>query len=49
MVYVSLETPYMTLLKEHLAKKHKLAADAWGAPAAAEHHGHDVEQHGRAQ
>ena len=31
MVYVSLKTPYMTLLNDHLAKKHKLAADAWGA------------------
>jgi len=31
MVFVSLKTPYMTLLKDHLAKKHKLAADAWGA------------------
>ena len=31
MVYVSRETPYMTLLKDFLAKKHRLAADAWGA------------------
>ena len=31
MVYVSRETPYMTLLKEFLAKKHRLATDAWGA------------------
>lgn len=31
MVYVSLKTPYMTLLNDHLAKKHRLAADAWGA------------------
>jgi hypothetical protein len=31
MVYVSLETPYMTLFKDFLAKKHKLAVDAWGA------------------
>lgn len=31
MVYVSQETPYMTLLKDFLAKKHRLAVDAWGA------------------
>ncbi|KAL5514138.1 XYL5_1 [Sanghuangporus baumii] len=31
MVYVSRETPYMKLLKDFLAKKHRLAADAWGA------------------
>src|SRR4051812_39610846 len=31
MVYVSTESPYMTLLKEYLAKKHRLAIDAWGA------------------
>jgi len=31
MVYVSRETPYMTLLKDFLAKKHRLAIDAWGA------------------
>lgn len=31
MVYVSLDTPYMTLLKDFLAKKHRLAVDAWGA------------------
>jgi hypothetical protein len=31
MVYVSPESPYMTLLKDHLAKKHRLAVDAWGA------------------
>ncbi|OJA17831.1 hypothetical protein AZE42_03323 [Rhizopogon vesiculosus] len=31
MVHVSLETPYMTLLKDFLAKKHRLAVDAWGA------------------
>lgn len=31
MVYVSTETSYMTLLKDLLAKKHRLAVDAWGA------------------
>lgn len=31
MVFVSKETPYMTLFKDFLAKKHRLAADAWGA------------------
>lgn len=31
MVYVSRETPYMTLLKDFLAKKQRLAIDAWGA------------------
>ncbi|KAG0706082.1 glycoside hydrolase family 5 protein [Suillus ampliporus] len=31
MVYVSQETPYMALLKDFLAKKHRLAVDAWGA------------------
>ena len=31
MVYVSPESPYMTLFKDHLAKKHRLAVDAWGA------------------
>lgn len=31
MVFVSRETPYMTLFKDFLAKKHRLAIDAWGA------------------
>lgn len=31
MVYVSRDTPYMTLFKDFLAKKHRLAIDAWGA------------------
>ncbi|KAH9940617.1 glycoside hydrolase [Amylocystis lapponica] len=31
MVYVSRETPYMKLFKDFLAKKHRLAVDAWGA------------------
>ncbi|KAI0693062.1 glycoside hydrolase [Cytidiella melzeri] len=31
MVHVSRETPYMTLFKDFLAKKHRLATDAWGA------------------
>ncbi|KAH9939768.1 glycoside hydrolase [Epithele typhae] len=31
MVYVSRETPYMTLFRDFLAKKHRLAIDAWGA------------------
>jgi hypothetical protein len=31
MVYVSTSTPYMTLLRDFLAKKHRLAVDQWGA------------------
>jgi hypothetical protein len=31
MVYTSLDTPYMTTFKDFLAKKHRLAVDAWGA------------------
>jgi hypothetical protein len=31
MVYVSPETPYITLFKDFLARKHRLAVDAWGA------------------
>ena len=31
MVHVDTKTSYMKLLETHLAKKHKLAADAWGA------------------
>ena len=31
MVYVSRESPYMILFKDFLAKKHRLAIDAWGA------------------
>ncbi|KAJ7189851.1 glycoside hydrolase family 5 protein [Mycena pura] len=31
MVYVDTETPYMALLRSFLAKKHRLAVDAWGA------------------
>lgn len=31
MVYVSKETPYIRLLSSFLAKKHRLAVDAWGA------------------
>ncbi|RDB24083.1 Endoglucanase C [Hypsizygus marmoreus] len=31
MVYVSPDTPYMTLFAAHLAKKQRLAVDAWGA------------------
>ncbi|KDQ58101.1 glycoside hydrolase family 5 protein [Jaapia argillacea MUCL 33604] len=30
MVYVSPETPYMELFKDHLARKYRLAVDAWG-------------------
>ncbi|KAF4565599.1 Endo-1,4-beta-xylanase 5 [Pleurotus pulmonarius] len=30
MVYTSLDTPYMTLFSKFLAKKHRLAVDAWG-------------------
>ncbi|KAF9530077.1 endo-1,4-beta-glucanase [Crepidotus variabilis] len=38
MVYVSPETPYMTLFKDFLAKKHRLAVDAWGADDTAVKH-----------
>ncbi|KAK0201036.1 glycoside hydrolase family 5 protein [Desarmillaria ectypa] len=38
MVYVSQETPYMTLFKDFLAKKHRLAIDAWGADDSAVRH-----------
>ncbi|KZV64525.1 glycoside hydrolase family 5 protein [Peniophora sp. CONT] len=38
MVHVSLKTPYMTLFKSFLAKKHKLAVDAWGADSTAVDH-----------
>ena len=31
MLYVSREMPYMKLFKDFLAKKHRLALDAWGA------------------
>jgi hypothetical protein len=31
MVFVSQDTPYMKLFKDFLARKHRLAADAWGA------------------
>ena len=37
-MYVSLESPYMTLLNDHLAKKHRLAIDAWGADDTAVRH-----------
>ena len=35
MVHVTRTTPYMTLFKSFLAKKHKLAVDAWGADSTA--------------
>ena len=35
MVHVSRDTPYMTLFKDFLAKKHRLAIDAWGADDSA--------------
>ncbi|PPQ72122.1 hypothetical protein CVT26_006862 [Gymnopilus dilepis] len=38
MVYTSLDTPYLTLFKDFLAKKHRLAADAWGADDTAVKH-----------
>ena len=38
MTYVSRETPYMTLFKDFLAKKHRLAIDAWGADDSAVRH-----------
>jgi hypothetical protein len=31
MVHVKLDTPYMMLLKDFLAKKHRMAVDVWGA------------------
>ena len=38
MVHVSRETPYMTLFRDFLAKKHRLAIDAWGADDSAVRH-----------
>lgn len=38
MVYVSQETPYMTLFKDFLAKKHRLSVDAWGADTSKVQH-----------
>ncbi|KAI0258884.1 glycoside hydrolase [Gloeopeniophorella convolvens] len=35
MVHVNRDTPYMTLFRDFLAKKHRLAVDAWGADTAA--------------
>ncbi|KAF7760869.1 CAZyme family GH5 [Agaricus bisporus var. burnettii] len=35
MVHTSLDTPYMQLFKDFLAKKHRLATDAWGADDSA--------------
>lgn len=41
MVHVSRETPYMQLFKDFLAKKHRLAVDAWGADDSAVRHVYD--------
>ncbi|KAI0258886.1 glycoside hydrolase [Gloeopeniophorella convolvens] len=41
MVYVGLNTPYMTLFCDFLAKKHRLATDAWGADASKVAHAFD--------
>jgi hypothetical protein len=38
MVHVKLDTPYMTLLKDFLAKKHRMAVDGWGADDTAVRH-----------
>lgn len=38
MVYVSQESKYITLLKDFLAKKHRLAVDAWGADTTCVQH-----------
>ena len=38
MVHVSQETKYITLLEDFLAKKHRLAVDAWGADTASVQH-----------
>ncbi|KAI0031096.1 glycoside hydrolase [Vararia minispora EC-137] len=38
MVHVSRSTPYMTLFRDFLAKKHRLAVDAWGADTAQVQH-----------
>ena len=35
MVHVARSTPYMTLFADFLAKKHRLAIDAWGADTSA--------------
>ena len=34
-MHVSRETPYMVLFRDFLAKKHRLAIDAWGADTSA--------------
>ncbi|KAJ3501139.1 hypothetical protein NLJ89_g9476 [Agrocybe chaxingu] len=38
MVHIDLSTPYMTLFKDFLAKKYRLAVDAWGADTSAVQH-----------
>ncbi|KAF8648883.1 hypothetical protein AX16_006158 [Volvariella volvacea WC 439] len=38
MVYINLDTPYMTRFRDFLAKKHRLAIDAWGADDSAVRH-----------
>lgn len=38
MTYTSTETKYMTLFRDFLAKKHRLATDAWGADDAQVRH-----------
>lgn len=41
MVHVARDTPYITLLKDFLAKKHRLAIDSWGADDTAVKHIYD--------
>lgn len=38
MVYTPTSTPYRTLFADFLAKKHRLAVDAWGADSTAVDH-----------
>lgn len=38
MVYISTSTPYMTRFADFLAKKHRLAVDAWGADDSSVRH-----------
>ncbi|KAL1659424.1 glycoside hydrolase family 5 protein [Schizophyllum commune] len=41
MIYTDLSTPYMTLFKDFLAKKQRLAVDAWGSDDSAVHQFYD--------
>ena len=41
MIYTDLSTPYMTLFKDFLTKKQRLAVDAWGSDDSAVHQFYD--------